>query len=50
MKLEENGLLAEPTVPNVIRLAPPLSITREQIMECVDIFDKTFHSILTGQK
>jgi ornithine--oxo-acid transaminase len=38
LALKENGLLAKPTHGDKIRLAPPLVITREQIIECVDIF------------
>lgn len=41
LALKENGLLAKPTHGNIIRLAPPLVITEEQIMECVDIIRKT---------
>jgi ornithine--oxo-acid transaminase len=37
MALKENGMLAKPTHGDKIRLAPPLVITREEIMECVDI-------------
>lgn len=39
--LKENGLLAKPTHGNIIRLAPPLVITEEQLMECVSILEKT---------
>ncbi len=39
--LKENGLLAKPTHGNIIRLAPPLVITEEQILECVSIIEKT---------
>lgn len=35
-----NGLLAKPTHGNMIRLAPPLVITEEQIHECCDILEK----------
>jgi ornithine--oxo-acid transaminase len=34
------GLLAKPTHGNIIRLAPPLVITEEQIHECCDIIEK----------
>ena len=37
LALKENGLLAKPTHGDKIRLAPPLVITREQLLECVDI-------------
>lgn len=33
------GLLAKPTHGNIIRLAPPLVITEEQIHECCDIIE-----------
>ncbi len=39
--LKENGLLAKPTHGNIIRFAPPLVMTEEQIQECCDIIEKT---------
>ena len=39
--LKENGLLAKPTHGNIIRFAPPLVMTREQLLECVGIIIKT---------
>ena len=41
LKLKENGLLAKPTHGNIIRLAPPLVITKEQLLDCVRIIEKT---------
>ena len=41
MKLKENGLLAKPTHQHIIRFAPPLVITEEQLMECVGIIKST---------
>ncbi len=41
MALKENGLLAKPTHGNIIRFAPPLVITEEQINDCCDIIEKT---------
>ncbi|WHF51229.1 ornithine--oxo-acid transaminase [Chryseobacterium gotjawalense] len=41
LKLKENGLLAKPTHGNIIRLAPPLVITEEQLLDCVSIIEKT---------
>lgn len=41
VQLKENGLLAKPTHGNIIRLAPPLVITENQLMECVAIIEKT---------
>ncbi len=37
----KNGLLAKPTHGNIIRFAPPLVITEDQLMECVSIIEKT---------
>jgi len=39
--LKENGLLAKPTHGNIIRFAPPLVMTKEQLLECVDIITRT---------
>lgn len=41
LALKENGLLAKPTHGNIIRLAPPLVISEEQLMECVAILEET---------
>ncbi len=41
LKLRDNGLLAKPTHGNIIRLAPPLVITEEQLLACVKIIEKT---------
>ncbi len=40
----QNGLLAKPTHGNIIRFAPPLVITEEQLMECVQIIEKTIQA------
>jgi ornithine--oxo-acid transaminase len=40
VKFKDNGLLAKPTHGNIIRLAPPLVITEEQVHECCDIIEK----------
>jgi ornithine--oxo-acid transaminase len=40
LKFAENGLLAKPTHGNIIRLAPPLVISEEQVHECCDIIEK----------
>jgi ornithine--oxo-acid transaminase len=37
----KNGLLAKPTHGNIIRLAPPLVITEDQMHECCDIIEKS---------
>lgn len=44
MKLAENGLLAKPTHGNIIRFAPPLVMTEEQLHECCDIIEKVISS------
>ena len=41
LKLRDNGLLAKPTHGNIIRFAPPLVMTEEQILDCVSIIIKT---------
>ena len=42
--LKDNGLLAKPTHEHIIRFAPPLVITEEQLAECAEIISKTIHS------
>jgi ornithine--oxo-acid transaminase len=44
LSLMENGLLAKPTHQNKIRLAPPLSINRSQLDECLDIIKKSLEN------
>lgn len=39
LQFAERGLLAKPTHGNIIRLAPPLVITEEQVHECCDIIE-----------
>ncbi len=41
IRLKENGLLAKPTHGNIIRFAPPLVMTEEQLLDCVSIIIKT---------
>ncbi|HMQ59393.1 MAG TPA: ornithine--oxo-acid transaminase [Flavilitoribacter sp.] len=41
LKMAEKGLLAKPTHGNIIRFAPPLVITDEQLLECCDIIANT---------
>ena len=41
MALKGNGLLAKPTHGNIIRFAPPLVMTEDQLHECCDIIEKT---------
>jgi ornithine--oxo-acid transaminase len=44
--LKENGLLAKPTHGNKIRFAPPLIITRDQILESIAIINKSLNRFL----
>jgi ornithine--oxo-acid transaminase len=46
--LSKNGLLAKPTHGNIIRFAPPLVMTEEQLHECCDIIEKTILSFKKG--
>lgn len=46
MELKENGLLAKPTHGDKIRFAPPLLITKEQIMECVGIIGASLQKLI----
>ena len=39
MELMENGLLAKPTHGNKIRFAPPLTISKSQMDECLEIIE-----------
>lgn len=44
LKFAEHGLLAKPTHGDIIRFAPPLVITKEQLMACVAIIRKVILS------
>lgn len=41
LAMKERGLLAKPTHGNIIRFAPPLIITRDQLLECCAIIIDT---------
>ena len=45
LTLKENGLLAKPTHGDKIRFAPPLIITKDQILECVQIIKKSLETL-----
>lgn len=47
--LSKNGLLAKPTHGNIIRFAPPLVMTEEQIHECCDIIERTVYQFETAK-
>mmetsp|Transcript_16859 Transcript_16859/g.43200 ORF Transcript_16859/g.43200 Transcript_16859/m.43200 type:complete len:132 (+) Transcript_16859:1207-1602(+) len=44
MRLRDNGLLAKPTHGNIIRFAPPLTLTEDQLMAAVEIIKSTIMS------
>jgi len=43
-QLRENGLLTVPAAGNVLRLLPPLNVTREELQTSLDILQKTLFS------
>ncbi len=43
LRLRDHGLLAKPTHGNIIRFAPPLVMTEEQLLDCVDIITRTLN-------
>lgn len=45
LQMKENGLLAKPTHQHIIRFAPPLVITEEQIQEAVGIIEKSIKEV-----
>ncbi|WP_209329546.1 ornithine--oxo-acid transaminase [Lunatimonas salinarum] len=50
LALRDNGLLAKPTHGNIIRFAPPLVMTEEQLLECCDIIESTILNFQVQQK
>ena len=44
LQMKENGLLAKPTHGNIIRFAPPLTITKEQLDNCIGIIISTLNN------
>ena len=47
LALRDNGLLAKPTHGNIIRFAPPLVMTEDQLIDCVTIITKTLKGFET---
>lgn len=45
LAMKEHGLLAKPTHGNIIRFAPPLTITESEIDECLDIIEKSVKQV-----
>jgi len=46
MKMKENGLLAKPTHQHIIRFAPPLVITEEEILDAISIIKRSIDEVL----
>ncbi len=44
LKMAENGLLAKPTHDHIIRFAPPLVITEEELSQAIEIIKTSLHS------
>ena len=47
IEMKNNGLLAKPTHGNIIRFAPPLTITKNQLNDCIKIITETIKSYKT---
>jgi ornithine--oxo-acid transaminase len=45
LALKENGLIAKPTHEHIIRFAPPLVITEEQLLEAFEIIRRTIEEM-----
>ena len=45
IQMKENGLLAKPTHGNIIRFAPPLTITEGEIDQCLGIIEKSVKQV-----
>ncbi|MEO8764694.1 MAG: ornithine--oxo-acid transaminase [Ginsengibacter sp.] len=44
LEMKDNGLLAKPTHGDKIRFAPPLNITKEELIDCVEIIKESLHT------
>eukprot|EP00121_Abeoforma_whisleri_P004150 Awhi_evm1s3748 len=44
LKFRDNGLIAKPTHGDIIRLTPPLCITKEEVFKAVDIIETSIKS------
>lgn len=45
VRMAENGLLAKPTQKHIIRFAPPLVITEEELMKAIEIIKESISSL-----
>lgn len=48
LALKDNGLLAKPTHGDIIRFAPPLVISREQLDACIEIIATTLREFVSA--
>ena len=48
LEMKNNGLLAKPTHGNIIRFAPPLTITKNQLDDCIKIITNTLKNYKLG--
>ena len=48
LEMKDNGLLAKPTHGNIIRFAPPLTITKNQLDDCIKIITNTLKNYKLG--
>jgi ornithine--oxo-acid transaminase len=46
MELKDNGLLAKPTHGDKIRFAPPLIITKDELMDCIGIIKESLGTLV----
>lgn len=46
MAMKNNGLLAKPTHGNIIRFAPPLTISEEEVDICLGIIEKSVRQVM----
>lgn len=44
-RMMENGLLAKPTHGNIIRFAPPLTISKDEVDDCLAIIEKSIKQV-----
>ena len=49
LKLRDNGLLAKPTHGNIIRFAPPLVMSEEELYDCIKIITETLKKFEPNQ-
>ena len=45
INMQKNGLLAKPTHGNIIRFAPPLTISEQEVDQCLDVIQKSLRQL-----